>query len=388
MIPRTDWEVLVHDTIAELAAGTTTIGLYGAGHPRAAQALDRLEAQLRRLFADEPELAFVLLGEELFVQGRPFTRSSRQVPAVIRRMRRRDLEHVIFKQGVTREEVKAFIEELAATDETVVQSRPHIQVGRIELSERELGGPDKSEGGENRKKLPTIRDRVSLVHETFAAFARGGGLAVGDLETVVRAHLECLEENPDPLRLFAPWEGEERWPAVHAHNVCVLTVGMALLAGVRPVLAVDLGMGALVHDIGKLFLPPQVAARELELTGDDFEMILDHPRRSFEELLPIGQIAPLALIVAAEHHLNYNATGYPRLSRPRRPHPASRLVTVADAFDVLFTARGGRGMMTREATMAWLGDREGAVLDPGWTLALRQLLDRGQDGAHVQPASS
>jgi HD-GYP domain-containing protein (c-di-GMP phosphodiesterase class II) len=51
-------------------------------------------------------------------------------------------------------------------------------------------------------------------------------------------------------------------------------------------------------------------------------------------------------------------------------------VTVADTFDLLFTARGGRGMLTREATAAWLADRQGSMLDPGWVSALREILER------------
>src|SRR5208337_1360929 len=172
----------------------------------------------------------VLLGEELFVQGRPFTRSTRQSLTLIRRFRRRGLEQVIFREGVNAEELRAFFEELAATDETEVQQRLHIQVGKIELSERELGGPDRDDAGAGRKKLPVIRDRVSLIHGTFASFAQGHELALGDLETVVRAQLKALESDPDPLRQFAPWEGEERWPSVHAHNVSALAIGMARFA--------------------------------------------------------------------------------------------------------------------------------------------------------------
>jgi hypothetical protein len=180
VIPRTDWEVLVHEAIAELAAGATTVALYGTDHPRAAQAVERLGTGLTHLLADEPELAFVLLGEELFVQGRPFTRSSRQSSALVRRFRRKGLEQVIFREGLTAEELRAFFEELSATDETEVQQRLHIQVGKIELSERELGGPDREEGGAGRKKLPVVRDRVSLIHEVFASFAQGRDLALGE----------------------------------------------------------------------------------------------------------------------------------------------------------------------------------------------------------------
>ena len=379
MMPRTEWEALVADAVAELAGGATTVALYGPAHPRAGQSVARLHALLERLLGSEPELALVLLGEELFVQGRPFTRRSRQAPAVIRRFRRRGLEHATFRAGVTAAELKEFLVELAAADDAPVTARPHIQIGRIELDERGLGGPDSRDGRQGRRKLPTVRDRIELLAEVFAAFAAGAGLPVGDLEAVVHSLLDGLDRDPDPLRQLAPWQGEARWPAVHAHNVAAVAVGLARLGRVGHAACVDLGLAGLLHDVAKLFLPAEVTERELELSGSELELILDHPRTGLEALLATAQLPPLVLVVVAEHHLGYNSSGYPRLLRPRRPHPASRVVSLADTFDMLHTARGSHGLATRETTVAWLSAHAGTVLDPGPTGALLDLLAR-QEG--------
>ena len=372
----TEWELQIDHTIGELAASITTFGLYGSSHQRAMQSVQHLVTQLNTLMESEPDVTIVLLGEELFVQGRPFTRVSRHSPSLIRRFRRRGIEHATFQLGVTDGEIRGFLEDLARTDDSPVRARPHIQVGRVDLSDRELGGLDDAAGGQGKHKLATIRDRVTLVQECFADFAQGRSLAVGELVRVVRALWKSLDEAPDPFQLFAPWEGEVRWPAVHAHNVAVLAMSLAKLSGVAAAVCQDLGMAGLVHDAGKLLLPAEVTAREIELTGDEIELIFDHPRVGLQALLSSNQLPPLALVVTFEHHLNFNGTGYPRLGRPRRPHPAARLVAVADVFVVLFTARGGRGLLTREGTLNWLEERAGSVLDPNWVGALRDLLDQ------------
>jgi HD-GYP domain-containing protein (c-di-GMP phosphodiesterase class II) len=383
---RTEWEVHVDRLLGDLAGGVTVVGLYGATHPRAVEAVQRISLQLAKLLAVESELPLVLLGEELFVQGRPITRVSRHSASLIRRFRRREIEHATIRAGVTREEIHGFLEDLARTDEAALQSRPHIQVGRIELSERELGGPDATVGGAQGRKVATVRDRVSLIHDDFAEFMAGHGLAVGDLAHIAHTIIERLDAERDLFHEFAPWEGEERWPAVHAHNVAVLSMGLAKLAGAADIPCADLGFAALVHNIGKLLLPPEITSRELDLAGDELELMLDHSKLGFEALLQDAQVPPLALVVTFEHHLNYNGAGTPRLARPRRPHPAARLVTVADAFVTLFTARGGRGLATREGTVAWITGHAGTVLDPDWTGALLQLLDRAPDERlRIQP---
>ena len=376
MTVRSEWEVRVDQTLGELVSGTTTFGLYGSQHPRAVQAVQRLSSQFDSLLETESELAIVLLSDELFVQGRPFTRVSRHAPALARRLRRRAIEHATFQLGLTLEEVRGFLEDLARKDDSPVRSRPHVQVGQVELSDRELGGPDEASGGKQKQKLAAVRDRVSMIHECFLEFAQSRNLAAGDLGRVARALWIKLGEEPDPLAHFAPWEGEERWPAVHVHNVAVLSMGLARLSGISTAWGIDLGMAALVHDIGKLLLPPEVMSRELESSGDELEPIFDHPRIGVAAVLANPQLPSLAGIVTHEHHLNYNGTGYPRLAHPRRPHPAARLVTVADCFVVLFTARGGRGQLTREGTILWLEEHSGTVLDPNWAGALKDMLDR------------
>ncbi len=375
MTVRSEGEITVDRALGELVAAATTVGLYGSRHPRSSQAVERLVSLFESLLATESELAVVLLGEELFVQGQPFTRVSRHAPSLVRRFRRRGIEHATFQLGLTPEEVHGFVEDLARADDARVRSRPHVQVGVVELSDRELGGPDDAAGGTQRQRLAAVRDRVSVIKECFDDFARGGELATGDLGRAVRALWAKLEEEPDPFRHFAPWEGDERWPAVHAHNVSALAMGLARRTGISPAGCMDLGLAALVHDIGKLLLPPEVMARELELAGDELELLFDHPRIGLASVLKNPHMPPLAAIVTYEHHLNYGGTGYPRLDRPRRPHPAARLVTVADAFVVLFTARAGRGLLTREGTIAWLDEHAGTLLDPGWAGTLRAMLD-------------
>jgi hypothetical protein len=371
-----DREKLLGDTLADLAACMTTLGLYATEHPRAQAIIDKLASRLGEMLQDEAELTLVLLGEELFVQGRPVTTVIRQAPSLIRRMRRRGIEHLSFKAGVTAAELRPFLLELVGGDDVRVESRAHIAVGKVDMSEIEFGGPDDQEGGQGKRgKLPSRRDRIMFLVDAFSAVRGGGELGAGDLQRVIRAVLQDLEEEADPIPLLAEWDGAERWPAVQAYDVCVLSVGLARLAGADLPWCLDVGVAALVHDVGKLLLPAEVVARELELHGDELELMLDHPRLGFELLLASHQFPPLALIVTYEHHLNFNGTGYPRMLRPRRPHPAARLVAAANAFVTLNVLRGAHGMATRESTLAWLSSRAGSMLDPGWVTAIQELME-------------
>jgi HD-GYP domain-containing protein (c-di-GMP phosphodiesterase class II) len=363
-----EWEALIGGTVAELAAGATTVALYGASHPRAEQAVGELNDRLARLLRDEPELTLVLLGDDLFCGDVPLAGITRHAENLVRRLQRRGVEHLTFRSGVTAAEMREFFIELGGGPDTKVQSRPHIQVGVVELEEGEdgLGG---------RRSLPTVADRVELVSETFTLLGREGGLQLTDLEAVARAIVEGLEREPDVLAQCAPWDEEAQWSAVHAHNVATIAAGLARMAGLEPEVGREIALAGLLHDIGRSGVPRRIFELELELPNREVELDLDHPQGGLAILLETQRTPYLPLITVLEHHLAHDGSrGIPGPLIGRRPHPVSRLIAVADAADVMVHGRGGRGLATREATVAWFEESAGRTLDAGWCRGIRQLL--------------
>ncbi len=374
MIPRTEWELRVHEMLSGLVAGITTLSLYQPDHPRSQLALDKLLEHILALLAEDGELPLVLLSDDLFVKGRPFTRLSRPAETFVRRMRRRRIEHVTFRRGVQREHLRAFLLDLAKVDDSPALSQETIQVGHVEFATEGGGGPDDEAAGSGRSRLGLVRDRVTVIAESFRAILGGRTPAFSDLDALVRYLLEQLRAGESPMSLLASWEGEERWPAVHAHNTCVLAVALAQRAGFPATVSVELGAAALFHDVGKLFWPSDLLRKELELGGAELELILDHPREGLSLMLTWGhQVPPLALIVVAEHHMHFAGGGYPRLPRARRPQPASCLVAVADAYATLYTVVRGHRVLPVGTAEAWLAERSGTSLDPAWTTTLLEL---------------
>lgn len=367
-----EWEALIGGTVAELAAGATTVALYGASHPRAEEAVSGLHDRLSRLLRDEPELTLVLLGDDLFCGDVPLAGITRHAENLVRRLQRRGIEHLTFGAGVAAAELREFFTELGGGPDTKVTSRAHIQVGVVDLAEG---------GGGGHRSLPTVADRVELVASTFAQLAAEDRLEVGDLQAVARAIVEGLERDPDVFAQCAPWDEEAAWPAVHAHNVATLAAGLARMAGIEAELRREIALAGLVHDIGRAAVPRRVFEIELELPGREVELDLDHPQAGLAILLDDPRVPYLALIAVLEHHLSHDGgrgTPKPLLGAP--PHPVSRLIAVADAADVIVHGRGGRGLATREATVAWFAENAGRTLDPGWCRGVRQLLEPVENG--------
>ncbi len=391
MRERSGWERDVLRALTELAVGVVTYRLYSRDHPRAAISRQRLCEQLEALAATagiggrDDGLTLVLLENELFVGERPFTRTGEQVGGLVRHLRRHEVEHVTFLSGLRGDEIDRFLEFIAGPAGADPPQSEHVRIGATLVDGGALHGGERSEVA-----LPgmAVRDRLRVVQDAFDAVRAGERLPVASLDEVVARLDRQLQRIEDPLSLLAALEHDHEWPAVHAHNVAVLALSLAVPLGIGSGERRDLGLAALLHDIGKIDAGPESIAAELALEGEPWELDEDHPRRGLELLIPMTELPPLVPVVAFEHHLGLHGGGYPELPDRRTPHMASRVVAVAEVFDILHTVRGPRGGVSREGVSGALRAAAGAELDPFLVHAMEVIwelsaegLPAGDDGA-------
>jgi HD-GYP domain-containing protein (c-di-GMP phosphodiesterase class II) len=104
----------------------------------------------------------------------------------------------------------------------------------------------------------------------------------------------------------------------------------------------DLGMAALFHDIGKSRIPPHVLNQTAPLTEEEWRTIANHPWMGLLALFQVRGAAELpyrAMIVAHEHHMKTDLTGYPQPIRSRQMSVFSKIVAVCDGFDAATSRR-------------------------------------------------
>jgi HD-GYP domain-containing protein (c-di-GMP phosphodiesterase class II) len=125
----------------------------------------------------------------------------------------------------------------------------------------------------------------------------------------------------------------------------------------------QIAAGAMLHDIGKRFLPPALLAKRSPLTTEEREIIQTHPVRGYEELcdrpgLDFGQ-----LMMVYQHHEHVDGTGYPVNILADEIHPWAKLLTVVDVFDGLTSKRPHRRPATVEEALDYQRQRAGTYFD-------------------------
>lgn len=147
----------------------------------------------------------------------------------------------------------------------------------------------------------------------------------------------------------------------------VRTVRLSLLlgrpCGVAPEQQRTLRHGALVHDVGKVFIPAGVLHKPGRLSAAEWEAVRRHPRAGARLLLDLPA-DPCVARVVAEHHEWWDGRGYPEGLRGDEIDFNARIVSVADAFDAMTSARPYRPATGYEAAAAELERCSGTQFDP------------------------
>lgn len=174
----------------------------------------------------------------------------------------------------------------------------------------------------------------------------------------------CLEDDHTFLGAASVKSGDAYAPH-HAANVAVLSIALGEKLGLSKVDLADLGLAAMFHDIGLRGCPAEVIDKNGKLDAGERSIIERHPMLSVEYLLAerIFKKSVLArIIVAYEHHRNYDGGGYPQGSR--RPDLFSRIVTIADIYDALTTQRPWRPAHLPDEALATMLTEAGKRFDP------------------------
>ena len=124
--------------------------------------------------------------------------------------------------------------------------------------------------------------------------------------------------------------------------MAIFAVALGRKIGLSKLQLFDLGLTALLHDIGKARLPIEILNKVEGLTEDEWRILQTHTWRGGLTLFGLrgyDEIPYRSILVAHEHHMKVDLTGYPKVIRPRTLGVFSRLVAVADGYDAATSRR-------------------------------------------------
>lgn len=149
----------------------------------------------------------------------------------------------------------------------------------------------------------------------------------------------------------------------HSINVAVISSAMGSRMGYSEERKNRLGIAALLHDIGKLYVPREIIHKQTRLTPQEWRKVKKHPVEGYE-ILNENNCEPLIRRIALEHHMGYDRTGYPRVGGNYTVMEESHIIRIADTYDALTTTRPYREQLSPYEAVRLMQEGRGSEFEP------------------------
>lgn len=196
----------------------------------------------------------------------------------------------------------------------------------------------------------TRRQAVKVLKETLMSAGPGAGshkrlLVDARFSFTVEKLVEEVLANKDVVVNLSDIRDSDDYTFCHSVNVCILSLLSAVDLGLPKPRLEDLATGALLHDMGKIWVDEKILKKKGSLTPEEYEEIKKHPAFGYEILSYQRNIPPDSAKVVVQHHERCDGTGYPYRLDIGNIHPYSRLVMVVDVYDALTADRPYRSSL-------------------------------------------
>ena len=346
------------ELVRRLAAGLRSAELYAPQHPLVQRATAALAAACSAHFGTASTLIVGFVGDDVVVNEARLGKGSASLTGFVRGLRDRDIEKITFHRGVTAEEIKSFLEVLAdrrakspVEERLVTRGVRHIVIGKLAIEDTQT---DVGIEAARRVYSTAVSDSQSLWDQAQAGDKPDPNTA----RKIIDSLANIVTQDRTSLMALTALKKYDNYTFTHMVNVASLAMAQARALGVDGPLLREFGFAALMHDIGKVNTPIEVLNKPGKLTTDEFKVMKQHVVDGAHILRRTPEMPALAPIVAFEHHLKQDLSGYPENIGHRELNLCTMIVSIADVFDALRSNRPYREGLATTRIKSIMGEKE------------------------------
>jgi HD-GYP domain-containing protein (c-di-GMP phosphodiesterase class II) len=228
-------------------------------------------------------------------------------------------------------------------------------------------GDDSPEKSKERAKR-TYAHSVSATRDLMTSVRVGASPNIKKIKRVVQGVVDQILSEETSLIGLTTIRDYDEYTFTHSVNVCIFAVALGKRLGLSKLQLYDLGMSALLHDLGKSRVPQAVLNKPDGLTDEEWRIIAAHPWLGVLAMFQVRGAQELpyrAMVVAHEHHMKCDMTGYPRPIRQRSLSMFGKIVADADGFDAATSRRAYQSVpFTPAQVMQEMRDNPKRGMDP------------------------
>jgi HD-GYP domain-containing protein (c-di-GMP phosphodiesterase class II) len=366
--------VFYRDVCMSFFGTMRAFSLYTPDHPETRRKLEDLSQKLHRYLSQKPTMTWLLISGEIVIENLPLPELTKVLEKVLPLLEKLNLERLTFRQGLRTDELVAFFQLLLpllkepADGEIILaknqEKLPHILVGRLPLESATQVTYDKLATALQaaRQAVLTFSSQLKeIFNDIHGPLPPRKVLAAKDTTQAIH---RMVKEGDMPLKILLYRRSPDPDPYVHALNVSALSMAMAEEVEVEKSFVEDIGLGALLHDVGLYDSPSNLFSTTAAMSLDEKNRYWEHPMRGAELLIASPGIPDVAATMAYEHHVYYNGKGFPMHQTARELNLASMINCVTDSYDNLRRNRPEQGALSLTQALNRMDKSMGEMFHP------------------------
>jgi len=263
---------------------------------------------------------------------------------LMREFKKAELGTILIKKEITSDDIRIFID---------VYIKSHLSEDPFDYLNEGLSGLS----GIDVKKIQNITEElidkrkiakktyfnaVSSYKELFNKVKTDEKINLKKAKRVITSVINQIIDQEQILLGMTTIKDYDEYTFHHSTNVSILSVALGRRMGMNHKMLIELGIVSLFHDIGKIDVPNEILNKPSNLTESEWSIIRQHPQLGFNAILKMRNIDELTInsaIVAFEHHMNIDHSGYPQIDNPSTLDLFSRIVSITDKYDAMTSKR-------------------------------------------------
>ncbi|HVP57815.1 MAG TPA: HD domain-containing phosphohydrolase [bacterium] len=368
--------------LGQIAAIQKLLKMYDPENATVLQAGDAFLATLKELFIDQPIAELKFWRDCIFVNCerlRCDVSNFASYKYVLGQAQRLEIEKIAFRAGISRDQAIRFYRFLESAEAAgakggeVVEKMAAENLSHVSLTsaihvERELDTVGLKSLSKPERAKRAFFAALGSAKELLTSQTSQGAASMRKAKRAVQAAVDILLEDESSLLALAAIKDHDEYTFSHSVNVCIFSLATGHCLGLDRSQLSKLGIAALFHDIGKTSVPQDVLNKIGLLDVNEWKAIREHTVmgvRRLSRMPRCNEHILHSLVVAFQHHLNLDQSGYPLVPPYGSLDVFSRIVRIADTFDAMTTERPYRNKVySPYEAIRYLVSQAGTKFDP------------------------
>ncbi|MTI48999.1 MAG: HD-GYP domain-containing protein [Firmicutes bacterium] len=184
-----------------------------------------------------------------------------------------------------------------------------------------------------------------------------------DIGAIIESFINELFSQKEILVKMVDIKSMDNYTYQHCVNVAVLSIIVGIEMQYNKEKLTHLATGAILHDLGKTYVPKEVLLKPGKLTSEEFEVIKNHSEKGYEYLKDNMYVSSISRVIALQHHERVDGTGYPRGISGDEINECAKIVAVADVYDALVSDRPYRQALSPNEAIEYIMGASGTHFD-------------------------